>query len=241
MTALTWIHIAGGSAALLGGTTALMLRKGGDPHRTVGTWFFGAMLVMAGTGAIMAALKPERGTAVIGILTCYLVATSWVAARRRDGSTGRFELAGLAVAIACALAMLGFGVQGLASETGRVDSLPYVVHFPFAVLATLAAALDINVLVQREISRRQRIARHLWRMCAAFLIAAFSFFLGQQKVMPEFIQGSSLLFVPPLAVLAAMIFWIIRVRFSRTWQRRQPGPRIGPSAETARRIAPEHA
>jgi hypothetical protein len=92
--------------------------------------------------------------------------------------------------------------------------LPAPVHFPFAALAALAAALDLNFILRGEISGVQRIGRHLWRMSAAFLIAAFSFFLGQQRSMPLFIQGSPLLYLPPLAVLASMTFWIFRARFS---------------------------
>ena len=215
MNPLLPIHVLAGSIALLAGFAALALRKGGRGHGRVGTWFFGSMAVMTLTGALIAALRPERGTAVIGIFTCYLVATSWMTARRRDGRFGRFELIACLIAAACAAAMLGFGLLGLASPNGRVDSLPAGVHFPFAVLATLAAALDINFLARGRLAPQRRIARHLWRMCAALLIASTSFFFGQQKVMPEAIQGSPILSLPPLIVLSAMVFWILRVRLSR--------------------------
>lgn len=218
VNALVPIHVAAGSVALLAGYAALALRKGSRPHARAGTCFFGAMLVMAGTGAVMAALKPERGTVMIGIFTLYLVATSWAAARGRDGKAGRFELLAFPVALACAIALLGLGILGAASANGRMDSLPAAIHFPFAFVAALAAGLDLNFLLRRELSGLQRTARHVWRMCTAFLIAAFSFFLGQQKVMPDLIQGSPLLFVPPLLVLAAMIFWLIRVRFSNAFR-----------------------
>ena len=230
MNGLTVVHIAAGSAALLAGAGALSLRKGSPLHARAGTVFFAAMLAMAGSGALMAAFKPERGTAVIGILTCHLVATSWATARRRDGRAGRFELIGLGVALACAGAFIAFAAIGANSATGRVDSLPAAVHIPFAVLAALAAALDLNFILRQRLSPGQRIARHLWRMCAAFLIAAFSFFLGQQKVMPEFIQGSPLLFVPPLAILGTMIFWILRVRFGKAYPRAVKRGRPTPSA-----------
>jgi uncharacterized membrane protein YfcA len=95
------IHIAAGGVALIAGAAALVARKGGRAHARSGTWFFAAMLAMAGTGSVIAFAKPERGTAMIGILTCYLVATSWMSARRRDGHAGRFEVAGFAVALAC--------------------------------------------------------------------------------------------------------------------------------------------
>ena len=226
MNPLIPIHVAGGAAALLAGAVALFVfRKGSRAHAQAGTIFFLAMLVLAGTGALIAALKPERGTAVIGILACYLVATSWATARRRDGKAGGTEWADLLVASACAAAFLAFVVEGMTSPTGRVDSLPAAVHLPFAALALLAAALDLNFILRRRLGGVQRIARHLWRMCAALLIAAFSFFLGQQKVMPEFMQGSPLLIVPPAAVLSAMVFWIFRVRFSKAFRRFAPGSR----------------
>jgi hypothetical protein len=214
------IHIAGGSLALLSGAAALPAPKGGQWHARVGTLFFGAMLVMTGTGAVIAALKPERGTATIGVLTAYLVATSWATARRRDGMAGGFERGAMLVALGCAAAFATFLAQSAMSPTGRVDSLPAGIHVPFGLLALLAAGLDYRFIRGGPLSGRQRIARHLWRMCAALLIAAFSFFLGQQRSMPAFVRGSPFLALPPLAVLAAMVFWILRVRFADVWTRR---------------------
>jgi uncharacterized membrane protein len=222
MDGLTLFHVVAGSAALLAGGAALSVRKGGRLHAKAGTIFFATMLAMAGTGALIAAVKPERGTAVIGIFTCYLVATSWRTARRRDGRAGGFELAGLAVALACAAAMLGFGLLASNSPDGRFDSLPAAAHYPFAFIASLAACLDLNFVLRRQIERHQRIARHLWRMCAALAIAAFSFFLGQQDEFPAAWRGLAIWFVPPFAVLAAMVFWLVRVRFAAAFRR--PGP-----------------
>ena len=225
MSNLTYFHVAAGSVGLIAGAAALSVRKGGRLHARAGTAFFAAMLAMAGTGAVLAALMPERGTAVIGLFTCYLVTTSWMTARRRDGTVSGFEVAGLAVALACAAAMLGFGLIASASATGRFDSLPAAAHYPFALLAALAAGLDVNFLLRGRLARHQRIARHLWRMCAALAIAAFSFFLGQQDEFPAAWRGLAIWFVPPLGVLAAMIFWLFRVRFSAAFGRPPRRPR----------------
>lgn len=219
------VHVVAGSVALLSGYAALSLRKGGPWHARAGSWFFGSMLVMALTGTVIALALPERGTATIGILTSYLVATSWRSATRRDGNAGRFELAGIFVALACVAALLALGLLGLREPDGRVDLVPAVVHFPFAALAFLAASLDTAFVLRGRLSRPQRIARHLWRMCTALLIAAFSFFIGQQNKFPEAVQGSYMLLIPPLAVLAAMLFWIIRVRFTRAFGRWAPAAR----------------
>ncbi len=225
MIALTLFHVVAGSAALAAGAAALFVRKGARLHAKAGTVFFASMLAMAGTGAVIAAVKPERGTAVIGLLTCYLVATAWTAARRRDGRAGTADIAGLAVALACAGAMLVFGLLASASPEGRFDSLPAAAHYPFALLAALAAGGDLAFLLRGRLQRHQRIARHLWRMCAALAIAAFSFFLGQQDEFPVAWRGLAIWFVPPVAVLAAMAFWLVRVRFTSAFGRPAPNRR----------------
>lgn len=225
MNSLTLFHVVAGSAGLVAGTAALAVGKGGRLHARAGTAFFAAMLAMAGTGAAIAALKPERGTAVIGLFTCYLVATAWMTARRRDGVAGSFERTGFGVALLCAAAMLAFGLLASNSPTGRFDSLPAAAHYPFALLAALAAGLDLNFVLRGRLARPQRIARHLWRMCAALAIAAFSFFLGQQDEFPAAWRGLAIWFVPPFAVLAAMVFWLVRVRFTAAFGRPAARPR----------------
>jgi hypothetical protein len=225
------IHVLAGTAVLFSGAAALSLRKGSRHHALSGNWFFGSMLVMAGTGSVIAASMPERGTATVGVLCCYLVATSWASARRRDGVAGRIELVGLFVALACMASFLSIALIGLQEPDGKLDRLPAPVHFPFAALAGLAAALDLNFILRRELSGVQRIARHLWRMSAAMLIATFSFFLGQQDNMPAFMRGSPLLYLPPITVLAAMIFWVLRVRFSKAFWWVAPRRLTRPSGE----------
>ena len=217
MNPILLVHVAAGGTALAAGFATLFSRKGGPRHAQLGTLFFAAMLVMASTGATIAAFKPERGTLFVGIFTFYLVLTSWMAARRRDATAGGFERAAALVAAICAAAQLGMGVYGINSPTGRFDSLPAVAHFPFAALAALAAGLDLKFIRRGRLDPRQRVARHLWRMSTALLIAAFSFFLGQQDEFPEPLRSSPLVFVPPLTVLTVMIFWIFRVRFAKAF------------------------
>ena len=113
----------------------------------------------------------SRGTAAIGLFTFYLVATAWSAARRRDGKPGRIELAAFLWVLGCATALLSFGLLGLADPDGRVDSLPWQVHFVFGSVAMLAALFDLAFLWRGRLDGVQRISRHLWRMCVALLIA----------------------------------------------------------------------
>jgi hypothetical protein len=211
------IHIAGGTLGLVGGFGALAVAKGERLHRVLGTAFFVGMLLMSGFGAVMAVFLPSRITVVAGSLTFYLVATAWMTVRRPENTAGRFETGAAVAAVLIALGAVAVSIAALMSPGGRLDGLPPQPVLVFAAVAALAAVCDWRLVRRGGIEGRSRIARHLWRMTAALLIAALSFFLGQQKMMPEAWRGSPLLFLPPLMVFASLVFWMLRVRLSRAW------------------------
>jgi hypothetical protein len=216
MSPLLIIHVSAGSLGILSGAAAACVRKGERLHRAFGTVFFLAILTMSALGAYLAAFLPQRATVVVAIFTFYLVATARATVRRRDGGAGRFEKIAFCVALGAAAALLIFGLQAANSPTGGLDGYPPAPYFVFASFAAFAAGCDLKVILRGRNSAAQRIARHLWRMCFALFFAAAFFFLGQQKVMPTFMQGSPILFVPALAPLVLMIFWLVRIR-STSW------------------------
>ncbi|MEA3079273.1 MAG: hypothetical protein QOF05_681 [Sphingomonadales bacterium] len=220
-------HIASGIVAVLAGFAAVAVRKGSRAHALAGSWFVGSMLVLGVTTAILEPYRTPPGSPLVGVFVCYFVATSWVTARRRDGTTGWFEILACVVAIGMAAATAWGGFAG--GSTTPVGKGPV---FVFAGLFLVAGLLDLNAALRQKLTARQRISRHLWRMCFAFFIATGSFFLGQQKVMPESVRGSPVLFVLAFAPFAAMLFWLVRLRFAKiiarlpqpTFSRSDPQP-----------------
>jgi len=161
------------------------------------------------------------GTASAALVATYLVATSWTTARNRSGTAGSTERIAFAAALGCAGLFGIFTLLAAASPNGRFSGYPAAIYVVWAVVFALAASLDLNFLLRGTLTRVQRLRRHLWRMCTALFIASGSFFLGQQKVMPLWIKGSPWLFVPALAPLVLMVFWLIRVSLKRR-RRAQP-------------------
>lgn len=214
MTPITWLHIAAGLVALLAGAGAIAAPKGRRLHGRVGMAFVAAMLVLGVTAAALEVLQGEPTSALGGVFTCYFVATAWVAARRRDGGAGAFEIAACGVALAAAA---GLTWAGFAAKTSPTPAGVGPV-FALASVCLLAGLLDLSVILRRTLSRAQRISRHLWRMCFGFFIATGSFFLGQQDVMPEAVRGSPALFVLAFAPLAVMLFWLVRVRIGKRFR-----------------------
>lgn len=209
-TAIMAIHIASGVLALPAGTLAAAARKGGRLHARAGTGFVAAMLTLGVTAAVLEPLRtPTPGSPLVGVFVCYFVLTSWVTARRRDGTTGWFEAAAAVVAFGFAAAISWGAINGDTSPAGRGPV------FVLAGLSLLAGLGDLNAALHRTLTAGQRIRRHLWRMCFAFFIATGSFFIGQQDILPAAVRGSPLLFVLGFAPFALMAFWLVRLRFAK--------------------------
>ena len=216
---ILYLHIGGGLVGIVSGAAALVMRKGGQPHRAVGNVFFVSMLIMATIGAVVSPFLPEPQwpNVFIAAFVVYLIATSWGTIRRKEGSVGGFEFGALVVAVSVAIVAILVGTLALRAPNGEIDGLDYRVAFGFGSVWTLVAIADFKLILRGGVSGAQRLVRHLWRMCVALLIAVVSLFLGQAQMFPPSVRGTGLLFVPAIAVIASLLFWLWRVRFAKRW------------------------
>jgi peptidoglycan/LPS O-acetylase OafA/YrhL len=178
--------------------------------------FVYAMLVMSVSGAVMAALKPERVSVIAGLLTFYLVVTGLLTVRRHGQGFNWMDTGAMLFGLAVGITGFIFGVGGFSRE---IDGPPPAIAIVFGAVALLAAFGDVRMLLARGVPWSQRIARHLWRMCLALWIAAASFFLGQADEFPESLRIMPLLCSPVLLVMLLMFYWLVRVLFTQ-WRPR---------------------
>jgi len=235
MSPILIVHIGAGTLGILSGYAAVSVRKGERLHRVFGTVFILSMLTVS-TFAVYLALfarpthsggAPPSASVSVGILTFYLAATAWMTVKRKEGAVGLFEKGALIAASGAAAALLIFGLRAGSIPAAAPGS--YVPYFVFASFAAFAAAMDLKVIRRGGISGASRIARHIWRMCFTLFFAAAFFFLGQQGIMPKFMRGSPILFMPALAPLVLMFFWLFRVRFTNWFTNQTAGyqPDVG--------------
>jgi hypothetical protein len=223
MTPETIIHASAGTLGLITGVAALIARKGSPLHRKAGTLFFIVMLATAATGTYLGFVSDVLGNAVAGIVTSYLLITSWVTVRRAEGQVGMFEIGAFLFASAGAAVAYWAAFEDIRSGEPFMGGIPYMT---IATMIALAAIADFSVLLRRGLRGRQRVARHLWRMQLGFAAAVGSFFPGQLGIFPEFIQNVRpiiILFIPFFAVIGVMLAWLIVVLFTR-WHDRAPRP-----------------
>ena len=204
------LHILGGLIGLTSGAVALAAPKGGTLHRKSGTVFVYAMLLMSTSGAVMAALMPERVSVIAGLLTFYLVLTALLTVRRRGQGFRWMDAGVMFFGLMVGITGIIFAIGG---SIGEIDGPPPAIALVFSAVALLAVFGDLRILLGRSLPWAQRIARHVWRMCLALWIATASFFLGQADVFPEALRIIPLLCTPVLLVMLLMFYWLVRVLF----------------------------
>jgi uncharacterized membrane protein len=206
------VHVAAGAAGLISGYVALTAAKGAPLHRKAGTVFVYTMLPMAMSATVMAAFMGVAPAINIpaALVTSYMVITAWTAVRRPSGRGRRLDVALMwmarGVGVACFVV-----AAAIASGGGRQAGMAYPLVI-FGLTALLGARGDRLMLLAGGFSGAPRLRRHVWRMCFALFVAAGSFFLGQADEFPAAFRIGPLLAVPVLAVLAAMGYWLWRLR-----------------------------
>ena len=209
--AFLYLHILGGSLAIVAGYAALFARKGGPLHRRAGTLFVYSMLAL-GAGAVVVGLARDDPAWLGGPLVAYFVITALRTVR--PGSQPTFLVDGGLLLVALVLGALSLlpALQALTGAPARVQGAPAVASVVNALLLFAGAAGDARVLRYGPPTGDRRLARHLWRMCFAMFSATGSFFLGQAQVIPEPLRVMPALLVLSFLPLGFLFYWLWRVR-----------------------------
>jgi hypothetical protein len=233
-TPILLLHIASGTLGMLSGFVAIFFRKGSRRHALAGNVFVMAILSLSASGVYLAFMKSQPGNILGGTLTFYLVATAWMTAKRRVPETSVVDWGALLLVVALAAVEMTWGLQAAMNPTGLKYDYPPGPYFFMGSVAVLAMVGDVRMLMGSGIAGRQRIARHLWRMCFALFIAAASIFLARQRLFPALLRKTGVLVLLSILPLLLMIFWLVRVRFANAYTEQVGGRSLLDSVPRAR-------
>lgn len=214
------IHIIAGSIAIIAGFISVFAVKGLKLHRKSGMIFVYSMVVLGLTGAVIATVRHQPPNIIGGSLAFYMVITAFLTVRPRDERSRWIDVGVLLVGIAVGAGAIKIGLDALNNPSRTMNGVPSVMMFIFGTVALLGALGDIRMIRAGGLQSAQRIARHLWRMCFSLFIASGSFFLGQAKVIPKPIRIFPLLAIPALLPLVLLLYWMVRVLFTKWYRRR---------------------
>jgi len=239
------VHICAGSLGLLSGTAAILFRKGSPRHILAGRIFVVSMLTMGAAAAYLAVIRNDPSNLGGGIVTFYLVGTAWLTVRRKEGQTSRLDWVALLIPLVVGILGWKNGIDALRSPTGAKYGVPSGMHLFMGSICLLAAAGDVRMLLRGGVFGARRVSRHLWRMCYGLFIASGSFFLGPSnrplrlfssigigKYLPHSLFTVPVYLALTVAPLVLLLFWLVRVRFSRAFK--GPGASRPPGAKSLR-------
>ncbi|MFQ3191655.1 MAG: putative membrane protein [Paraglaciecola sp.] len=207
-------HIIGGGLVLLCGFIALCASKGLNLHKLSGNIFYIAMVILSLSAAY---LEYQLGDIpIMGILSLYFAYTSWITIKRQEQQVGKLEYVGFLIITTIAITFYKWGWDIVYNGKVLEGTLPIEGYFIFGSFAAFAAILDLTMLIQGGVAGAHRIARHLWRMCIAFLMAILSFL--DQDIFPESITNTGLLWLPVTLLVLMMIYWLCRLPYSQ-WRK----------------------
>ena len=226
------VHIAAGLTSLISGFISLFARKGSRIHRRAGDVFVVSMMVMGLAGGWIAFTKRDPANTAAGLFTFYLVGSAWLTVYRRKNVTGRSEIAFMILAVVSAAS---FGILGWLTVGGYIPKprgAPTAAFFIFAALLSLCAIGDARMIARGGYAGAQRLVRHLWRMGFALFVATGSFFLGRAsdpvlhdhglraQLFTKAVRATHLPLVPVFVVLGVTAYWLVRVRFTKSYASR---------------------
>jgi len=162
-----WLHIAGGTVALVAGVGALVTKKGGPRHRRTGKVFLVSMGIVVGTVFGLLAIDPTPFRVVltlVAVFSGYLAFSGYRAlSRKRPAQTAQTVdwVAATGVIFAC----LGLGVWGLSWVlAGRSFGILMMV---FGGIGVAFGAVDVHLF--RADKTAEWMVTHLQRMIGAFI------------------------------------------------------------------------
>ena len=205
-------HFASALIALVAGTVALAVAKGGRLHKKSGMVFTIAMGAAGVLAIPIAAYEGNISSVVAGILVVYFVYTAMATVKPMPRNGGAIDVALMTLAFTIAAVNYWYGFVAWARPGHVLNGVPAAMRLFLATLCLLAAIGDARMILEGGLHGTRRLARHLWRMCFALFIATGSFFIGQMKFVPAPIRIVPLLIALGFAPLLALLYWMWRVR-----------------------------
>ena len=146
------LHIASGTLGMLSGFVAVFLKKGSRRHGIAGNVFVVAMLLLSSTGAYMGWVKSQPGNVLGGTLTFYLVATTWMTARRAERGTGIMDWGALAFVLVLTAFELTYATEAALSQTGMKYGYPPGPYVMLGSVGLFACIGDVCMLMRGGIA-----------------------------------------------------------------------------------------
>jgi hypothetical protein len=231
---ILYLHIAGGSAALLSMLIPLATRKGGRTHRRSGGIFVGGMSVVSITALALSAarylLDPRPDAKAFALFLFYIailtgegVSSGIRALRTKDRSVQRTYA--WDVALASLLTLTAVGMAGYGVASGRM------LFAGFSIIGLVNGAQGLFYWLRPQTDRMHWWFRHMTSMLGS-CIAATTAFLVVNAPQAGFTRTSLIVWFTP-GIVGGITTTVWTRYYRRRFARRSASPASRPSAQGA--------
>jgi len=159
MSGLLALHIFAGSLALVSAGAALLVAKGGQPHRWAGRSFFLSMVVIFLTAVVMAVLTSNTFLFLVALFSFYLAFSGWRFARNRSGEPQWTDWLAVIIMMSSGLLMWFLAFKDFPQFSSTSVTLTV-----FGFIALALGFADARSHHDRAATGKIRIAKHLVNM-----------------------------------------------------------------------------
>ena len=195
------IHIIAGSVGLFTGTINIIRKKGDQPHRLVGKYFFYSMIINAVAGFVMSILHDSLFLLIIAVFSFYLTATGqrFLSLKKLDkGQKPKtIDWAITIIMICFSLFFIIYGVSLLVNQNNFG-----IVLLVFGFISMRMARKDVATYRGKIKYKNYWLLIHFQRMIAAYIAALTAFLVVNNTYLPGIVA-----WLLPSVILAPLIFY----------------------------------
>lgn len=196
------VHITAGMLALLCGLLAMLLKKGGRPHKISGKIYFWSMSVVFVTAVIMSLYHEIPFLLMVAVFSFYGAVTGYRVlywARKNGKGVQWFDWVASSFNAVFCTALLVYGIMKL-QEGNTSFGIIAIVFASFGVAGSLR---DIRSFRMKTIQPGFRITSHIGNMIGAYIATVTAFVVTNITGVPAIILwlGPTVLFLP------VIIYW----------------------------------
>ena len=182
---LRTIHISAGAVAFIVAPIAMIVKKGGQAHRTWGKVFFWAMATIGSTAVIMAPMHGNQFLMILGVFSFYLAFKGYRSVfRKKVWKTKKTEFIDWFFAILNTVFSLGLLILGF-KELPEAFGIIAIV---FGGLGTWLGLKDIREFLNPTNDPKAWFFSHMIGMITAYIAAVSAFSAVNMHFLPTVLQ-----------------------------------------------------
>ena len=203
MSGLLALHIFAGSLHLVSAGAALLVKKGGQPHRWAGRSFFLSMVVIFLTAVVMAVLTSNTFLFLVALFSFYLAFSGWRFARNRSGEPQWMDWLAVIIMMSSGLLMWFLAFKDLPQFSSTSVTLT-----AFGFIALALGFADAASHHNRAATGKIRIAKHLVNMLGGTIAVMTAVLVVNVSLTPPWLGWV----LPTIFMLPVIVWWSRKVK-----------------------------